>query len=150
MRVTLITAALSIASYGPAAQRAGIHEVAWLEGCWEMSSAGRTVEERWTPPRGDSMLGMSRTIRDGTLVEYEFIVLRQKGDRLAYVAHPSGQKPATFLSTRIDASEIVFENPSHDFPKVIGYRLQGKALTAWVSGGSRRVEFPYVRVNCSR
>ena len=139
-----------LASGAGRAQGTGLARVAWLEGCWEMSAAGRTVEERWTPPRGDSMLGVSRTIRDGKLVEYEFIVLRREGDRLAYVAHPSGQKPATFLSTRIDASELVFENPSHDFPKAIGYRIAGDALTAWVSGGARRIEFPYKRVGCTK
>ena len=131
-------------------QASGIQQVAWLEGCWEVSSNGRTVEERWTPARGGNMLGVSRTIRDGKLADYEFVVLREDGDRLAYVAHPSGQKPATFLSTRIGKAEVVFENPSHDFPKTIGYRIAGDALTAWISGGTRRIEFPYKRTPCTR
>jgi hypothetical protein len=96
------------------------------------------------------MLSVSRTIRDGKLAEYEFIVLREDGERLAYVAQPSSQKPRTFLSSRIEGAEVVFENPAHDFPKTIGYRLAGDTLTAWISGGTRRIEFPYKRMKCDR
>jgi len=135
------------------AQSSGIQRASWLQGCWEMSTAGRNVEEIWGRPRGDSMIGVSRTIREGKLSEYETVVLREQGDQLAYVAHPSGQPSATFLSTRVTPSELVFENPTHDFPQQIGYRLNGDALLAWISGTrngqTRRVEFPYTRVSCS-
>ena len=83
---------------------------------------------------------------------YEPIVLREQGDRLAYEAHPSGQPAAMFLSTRIGASELIVENPAHDFPQQIGYRLDGDSLLAWIrgtqKGQDRRVEFPYKRVGC--
>ena len=145
-----MAAAIVLLASQVGAAQSGIERVAWLEGCWEVSSAGRTVEERWTPARGGTMLGVSRTIRDGKLAEYEFILLREDGGRLAYVAHPSGHPPATFLSTRIEKSEVVFENSSHDFPKIIGYRIAGDALNAWISGGARRIEFPYKRTTCTR
>jgi hypothetical protein len=133
-------------------QPGGVHRANWLQGCWESSMPARTIEEIWTAPKGDSMMGISRTIRDGKLVEYEMVVLREQGERLAYVAHPSGQPPATFLSTRVSPSELMFENPAHDFPQQIGYRRDGEALVAWISGvrdgRTRRVEFPYRRVRC--
>ena len=98
------------------------------------------------------MIGVSRTIQDGKTTAYEMIVLREEGSRLAYEAHPSGQPPATFLSTRISASELVFENLAHDFPQEVGYRLDGDALLAWIrgtrNGTDRRIEFPYKRVRC--
>jgi hypothetical protein len=50
--------------------------------------------------------------------------------------------------------ELLFENPSHDFPQQIGYRLNGDALLAWISGSrngqTRRLEFPYKRVKCAQ
>ena len=61
------------------------------------------------------MIGVGRTIRDGKMTAYEMIVLREQGDRLAYEAHPSGQASTTFLSTRISASELVFESPAQIF-----------------------------------
>jgi hypothetical protein len=129
-----------------------IDRVAWLQGCWQTTTPGRTVEEIWIAPKGGSMIGISRTIQGDALTAHEMILLRDQGGRLAYEAHPSGQPPATFLSTTIGTSEIVFENPKHDFPQQIGYRLNGDALLAWIAGTkngkSRRVEFPYRRAAC--
>ena len=37
------------------------------------------------------MLMMGRTVRNGELVDYELVVLKEDGERLAYEAHPAGQ-----------------------------------------------------------
>jgi hypothetical protein len=98
------------------------------------------------------MLGVSRTIRDGKLLEYELIVLREQEGRLAYHAHPSGQASAVFLSTILTDSIALFENPQHDFPQKVGYRREGASLVAWIEGTTkgkpRRVEFFYRRARC--
>jgi hypothetical protein len=131
---------------------ARIEQVAWLQGCWQMEANGRVVEEHWMAPRGGVMLSMGRTVRDGKLVENESVVLREQDGRLAYEAHPSGQPSAVFMSTTIDASTAIFENPAHDYPQRVGYKRDGDALLAWIdgmaNGKSRRVEFPYRRVAC--
>lgn len=143
---------LVLAVQGGAAQGSGIQRAAWLQGCWEMTAPGRSVEESWTAAKGGSMIGVSRTIRDGKTTAYEMIVMREEGDRLAYEAYPSNQEPATFLSTRVSESELVFENPDHDFPQEVGYRRSGDSLLAWIrgmqDGKDRRIEFPYVRARC--
>jgi Domain of unknown function (DUF6265) len=132
-----------------------IDQLEWLQGCWEIMSPQRTVEEQWMAPRGDSMIGMSRTVRGGKLVEYETVVIRQQGNQLAYEAHPSGQPSAIFFSNSVTDSMVVFENPQHDFPQKIGYKRTGSdALLAWIEGvdkgQTRRVEFPYRRAACPR
>jgi len=131
-----------------------IERVAWLQGCWESASPQRTVEEQWMAPRGGVMLGMGRTVRDGKLVEYESVLIREANGRLAYDAHPSGQAPATFLSTTVSERTVVFENPQHDFPQKVGYTLNPNGVTGWIdgtmAGKSRRVEFPYRQVDCPR
>jgi hypothetical protein len=131
----------------------GIDRAAWLQGCWELKTANRSVEEMWTTAKGESMIGVSRTIRDGKLAAYEMVVLREQGDGLAYEAHPSGQPAATFLSTGISASELVFENAVHDFPQQVGYRIDGDSLLAWIrgmqNGKDRRIEFRYTRARCA-
>ena len=132
----------------------GIEQLAWLAGCWQAQSSGRLVEEHWLGPRGDCMIGVSRTMRADTLREYELIVLRERsGGELAYEAHPSGQPTATFIAREHTDTTIVFENPQHDFPQRVGYTRRGPdSLIAWIegekSGKTRRVEFPYVRVGC--
>ena len=138
------------------AQNARLESVSWLIGCWEQPSPDQKqlVQESWGAPLGGSMLGMSRTVRDGKLIEFESIILRVEKGRLAYEAHPSGQPTATFLSTKISDKSVLFENPKHDFPQRIGYELKdSSSLLAWiegtVDGKPRRREFPYHRVVCS-
>ena len=130
-----------------------IDQVSWLQGCWQLESGGRVVEEQWIAPRGGVMLGMGRTVRDGTLVEYESVILREQDGRLAYEAHPSGQPSAVFTSTSVSASTVIFENPTHNYPQRVGYQRDGDSLRAWIdgtaNGKSRRVDFPYRRVACA-
>ena len=133
-----------------------LESVSWLIGCWELLSSDQNqlIQESWGAPIGNSMLGMSRTVRDGKLLEFESIILRVEKGKLAYEAHPQGQATATFLSTRIADKTVTFENAAHDFPQRIGYQLKDdNSLLAWVEGTvdgkqSRR-EFPYHRVVCS-
>jgi hypothetical protein len=146
-----LLAAASASGQGPAP--AGIQRVAWLQGCWETASGPRTVEEQWMAPRGRSMIGMSRTVREGRLVEFELVVLREQGDLLAYEARPSGQPPAVFLSKTVGDSMVVFENPEHDYPQTVGYQRESPdSLLAWIDGTSkgtpRRVDFRYRRAAC--
>jgi hypothetical protein len=111
-------------------------------------------EEQWMKPSGGMMLGMSRTVASGKTVEYEFIRLHEEenGD-IFYTAHPLGQKEASFKLVRLENQEAVFENPDHDFPKRIIYRLgDAGLLNARIEGKrdgkERGVDFPMRRVKC--
>jgi uncharacterized protein DUF6265 len=130
-----------------------ISNLAWLTGCWERRAGSRLVEEQWMAPRGGTMLGMSRTVRGDTLVEFEQVRIYERGGSLVYAANPSGQEPAEFVSTSITDSMVVFENPAHDFPQRIVYRRAGAdSLAASVEGAfqgkPRTVRFPYTRTEC--
>jgi len=146
--LALLLAAIPAAGQTPA----GIERVVWLQGCWSLTRAGRTVEEQWMSPRGGVMLGTGRTVKDGRLVEYEFVIVRERGDALVYEAHPSGQPAAEFVSTQVDARSVVFENAQHDFPQRVGYHRGESGLEAWIEGTSggktRRIDFPYARTAC--
>ena len=136
------------------AQSARIQDVAWLRGCWTMTNGDRVIEEQWMAPAGKAMLGVGRTVRGESLIEYEFVVLREQGDRLEYVAQPSGQPAASFLLREVGDRQVVFENPQHDFPQRILYRaLPGDKLHARIEGmrnGSLRgVDFPMKRSACA-
>ena len=140
-------------NFAHAAEPAGIRQAAWLAGCWEAVSPRRVVEEQWLAPRGNSMIGVSRTVRNDSLAGYELVVIREQDGRLAYEAHPAGQPAAVFLSRAASDSTIEFEDLMHDFPQRIGYRRIGPdSLLAWiegrVEGRLRRIEFPYRRAKC--
>ena len=143
----------SVLLIGAVLQGTPIQRIAWFQGCWRMSAPGRVIEETWTAPAGRSMLGVSRTVRGDSLVEYEFVVLREDSGTVTYQARPSGQVGAVFKASLLTDSSVVFENPAHDFPQRISYRRAGPdSLVAWIEGAIRgnlrRREFPYARVGC--
>jgi hypothetical protein len=132
-----------------------VEDLGWLAGCWSRTDAEAGSGEQWMAAAGGTMLGMGRTVRDGRTVEYEFLVIGPAPDgRLVYRAHPSGQASAEFRLARAGDTEVVFENPAHDFPQRVGYRLERDevTLTAWIEGTSkgetRRIPFPMQRVAC--
>jgi hypothetical protein len=127
-------------------------DLGWLSGCWAVTRNGRHVVEQWSAPDGGTLVGMSRTVANGKTTEYEFLLIRSGPAGLEYVAKPSGQAEAIFTSTRVTATEAVFENPAHDFPKKILYTRSGDTLTAAIegptNGQTRRIEFPYAKTAC--
>jgi len=138
----------------PVTPPANVTDLSWMSGCWTMTTGARTVTEFWLPPAAGTMLGMSRTVANGKTVEYEFVTVRTGAQGLEYVARPSGQPEAIFKASRVSPSEVVFENPRHDFPTRITYRRADDGLKATIdgvmAGKPRVIEFPYVPGNCSK
>jgi hypothetical protein len=126
-----------------------ITSLAWLTGCWSLARPNGETEEHWMAPKGGTMLGMSRTVRHGKTVEYEFLQIRLDAGRLAYEARPSGQPAAVFPLKTLEADAVVFENPSHDFPQRVIYRRTADGIAARiegrVNGTPRAVDFPFTR-----
>ena len=135
------------------AQAADVAALSWMAGCWRQQSEARTVDEVWMAPSGDGMLGLSRTVTKGRISEYEFLEIRVHDGRIVYTARPSGQPEATFTASKVGPREVVFENPAHEFPQRIIYRLQADGnLAARIEGTergqTRGIDFPMRRVAC--
>ena len=134
-------------------QKVSLNDFAWLAGCWERSGNGREVLEQWMKPAGDLMLGMSRTVANGIAKEFEFLQIRQKDGEIFYVAIPSGQKETWFKLIKYDGHEATFENPEHDFPQRIIYRLEkdgslAARIEGTIQGQPKRIDFPFQRARC--
>lgn len=135
------------------AQTSDIHSLSWLQGCWTYEGGGWTIDEQWMAPRGDAMVGMSRTSRRDSLRSYELVVIRSSASGLQFEAYPSGQPSAVFHAVDTGPDRVVFENPDHDFPQRIGYEAaEPDRLRGWIEGdedaGHRKIDFPYVRATC--
>ena len=115
---------------------ATLEQMHWLAGTWSVSNATTTIEERWTPASGGSMLGVSRTSRNPSVTAFEFLCIAERHGGLVYTAMPNARTPATdFQLTAIDETSATFENPSHDFPKKIRYAIRPDGgLEAVISG----------------
>jgi len=136
------------------AQSSALSRLAWLSGCWASEIAEAGSVEQWTLPAGGTLLGISRTVREGKTIAHEFLQIREAADgKLVYIAFPSGQKETTFPMVRLTDGEVVFENPEHDFPQRIIYRRNGNdRLVARIegirTGTLRSVDFPMKRIGC--
>lgn len=121
----------------PAPIEAGIDQAAWLAGTWTEATGSNSAEERWTPPSGGSMMAISRTLRNGQMSAFEFLCIVERGGGLVYQAMPNGRQPATeFVLTKIQENSLTFENPAHDFPKMIRYALTADGSLEATVGGS--------------
>ena len=118
------------------ATAATLGQIDWLAGTWIGTSGTTAFEERWTPPGGGSMLAVARSLRNGVMNAFEFLCIVQRNGGLVYTAMPNGRQPATdFTLTKIEQNSVTFENPAHDFPKMVRYTLGADGtLEAVVSG----------------
>lgn len=128
--------------------RAAIADLGWLAGDWGGTLGRATIEERWTPAAGGAMLAMSRTIKDDRLAAFEYVRIVERDGGLVYIAQPNGRPPTEFVLTGMTADSATFENPAHDFPKMIRYtRRPDGSLEARISGagGERPQTFIFTR-----
>ena len=118
--------------------KATLPQVGWISGVWIGTTGSVTVEERWTPASGGAMLATARTLRGTAMTNFEFLCIAERGGGLVYTAMPNARTPATdFTLTTITADSATFENPKHDFPKLIRYtrRADGSLETVVGAGG---------------
>lgn len=131
----------------PAPIKAAIGDVAWLTGAWVGTrTSGASIEERWSPPLGGAMLGVSRTVSRGKMSAFEYLRIVDRDGGLIYVAQPGGNPPTEFVLTELTTTRAVFDNPRHDYPKRIAYELSAEgdlsATIGFMKGGSpRRFEY---------
>ncbi|HMS55280.1 MAG TPA: DUF6265 family protein [Fimbriimonadaceae bacterium] len=133
----------------PTPAKATITDVSWISGAW-VGSRGTggaiSFEERWSPPKGGSMLATSRTVNRDRLSAFEFLRIVERDGGLVYIAQPNGAAPTEFILSELTGKRAVFDNPRHDYPKRIIYELTAEGgLTAtigYIKGGTpRKFEF---------
>jgi hypothetical protein len=129
--------------------------LAFMAGCWRgASGGGASIEEYYTPPSDNLILGVSRYTKGRRVTSYEFTTIAAQGDSdLVLTPRPAGQSPVDFNLTRLEAGLAVWSNPTHDFPTRITYRrAAGDTLVARIEGpgpgGTKTVEWRMGRVAC--
>ncbi len=127
-------------------------ESPWLQqlvGTWEGDLGGMRYVEEWHRVDETTYEGTAVTWKGEQAVGTEQVRITLFSDHWLYLANPGGQGVTCFVRNSDEASTWIFENREHDFPKRIGYRLQGDSLTAWIAGDDdqdQRMEFGLKRV----
>ena len=137
----VVVGSIGDAQRGTATARGTVTQLAWLAGTWRSADGPTFFEERWTPAAGGAMLAVSRTLKSDRMVAFEFLRIVERDGSLVYIAQPNGRPPTEFTLTAITPQMVTFENPTHDFPKMIRYSMRGDgSLEARVSDGAKKSE----------
>ncbi len=125
----------------PKPATATISDMAWLFGAWGGTQRTSSIEERWSPPKGGAMLGVSRTVRTEKMTGFEFLRIVERDGGLVYIAQPGGRTPTEFVLTKLENQRAEFVNPRHDYPQRIIYELsENGALTASIGFAIGRLQ----------
>lgn len=133
---------------------ADISDLSWMTGCWALTGQESGSIEQWSGPAGGTMFGFSRVVSNGKTVAFEYLrIITEDDDVIALIASPSGQETARFELKEMSEDKVVFENPDHDFPQTIIYRLDvDKNLIGRIEGTinstPRAADFPMTRTSC--
>ncbi len=148
-KVTAHTFKLSAGAPPPAAT---IADMAWLTGHWTGEALGGVSEEIWSAPRGGSMMGMYRLVKDGKPAFYELLtIVETKGSLVLRLKHfhpdrkgwEEKDKTVDFPLVAVEKGAVHFEGMS--------FHPQGSAgLTVHLvigqkDGGIREETFSYKR-----
>ncbi len=116
-------------------------DLTFMTGCWEgtfQSSQGEgVIEEHYSTPSDNVMLGTTRYLLQNRTQQYEFALIQRDSTGIHLVPYPGGvRSEAAFRLTSVEGAAAVFEAPEHDFPKRIMYRRGDKGtLVAHIDGG---------------
>ncbi len=123
---------------------ATVQQLAWISGAWAGKGLGGTVEEHWTKPAGDSMVGVFRLIgADQKMIVCELLLIEQRGKHVVYSFRHFGpgnkpweelDKPLVFDLIRLTPNEAVFESSVQTDPKRLTYTRTGDKLAIRVQG----------------
>ena len=151
--LSLALAAAGALAYSP--RRAGpLEPLRFMAGCWKgPTGKGQVIEEQYTAPSANLILGMTRYSRGDTATGYEFTTIAWEDSAVVLTPRPEGQAPVPFRLASLDGGSAVWENPRHDFPTRIGYRrAAGDTLVARIEGpgpgGTVSEEWRMARTRC--
>ncbi len=120
----------------------------WLAGSWNRTNVkpGQTGNESWTSKSPTSIIGKGVSLKGKDTIFAENLELRIKDGHIFYVVDGlDNQPPVYFKITQITDDSFVCENPEHDFPKKIAYKLTGKTLKATISDDEKNIDFIFVK-----
>ena len=128
--------------------------IGFMTGCWTgASSSGATIEERYSESAENIVIGMTRYVRSGRVVDFEFTTIERTDSSFVMTPRPRGVPSDAFPLKEVTDGRAVWENLKHDFPQRIIYRSGGDgSLIARIEGktpsGERHQEWTMRR--CAR
>ena len=128
-----------------------LEKAIWFLGRWENKTPEGTFSEEWKIGNDSLYIGESYFINNNDTLFAETVRLEQRKNDLFYIVSVPNQnekQPVAFKLTSSTSDYLVFENPEHDFPKKITYKLvTNDSLYAEISGNGKSQGFPFKKIN---
>jgi hypothetical protein len=119
-----------------------------LVGTWRLGEEEQF--ERWTGNEDGSYSSRMYSVAGTDTTILEDVKIVKDGDKWNFITLVKGQnkgKAITFTSTILKDTIVQFENPSHDFPRIINYRLESEHnMQAFIAGTNDTIYFNFSRV----
>ncbi len=123
-----------------------------LEGTWKMNTKRGAICEEWKKVNKNYLQIKGYMIKGKDTVINERIALTNTREGIFYtstVEDQNNKQPIAFKMTKGENNIFVFENPQHDFPKRIVYKLvTADSLHAFIDDGTeagKKQNFYYKR-----
>jgi len=128
------------------AQTYSLKQLNWVLGKWQKTDSitKKTSIENWSKISETELTGIGCTLKGKDTVFVEKLKIITKSNELYYVADvKENTEPTLFKITLVTKTGFVCENPQHDFPKKIEYKLTKKHLTVIISDEKKKVNFEF-------
>lgn len=112
----------------------------FLVGTWKIDNV--ESYEHWDKINDRNMKGFSYTLEDKIFKITEYLAISQVGNTIKYMATVLDQNNGNTIDFTMTQSEnvFIFENPEHDFPKIIKYqKLSKNDIFVEISDGKKRI-----------
>ena len=99
----------------------------WLLGKWQTATPNGNLQEIWTLKNDSTFSGQSYFINKKDTMHSEIIDLVEDKGVLLYISTIKGDNhdlPTTFNFKETEENQLQFENPKHDYPSKILYKLK--------------------------
>jgi len=83
MRILLLSTFILLMSLDATAAD-DIDNLAWMTGLWVQQQNDTVTEVMWSPPRGNTMVGTYRKLKDGEVLYYEILTMRADPEGIEY------------------------------------------------------------------
>lgn len=150
--LTAIIIAFSLSAFIISDDNTTFKKLYALTGTWKMNTKRGAVCEEWKKMNKNYLQSKGYMIRGKDTIISERIALTNTKEGIFYtstVEDQNNKQPIPFKMTGSENNTFVFENPQHDFPKRIVYKLiTADSLHAYIDDGTetgKRQNFYYKR-----
>lgn len=115
-----------------------LSELAWFAGVWIGEEADQVIEEHWSTPRGNCLVGMFRLIQEGAPRFYELMIIEVEKDEVVFrikhfnpglVGWEEKQESVAYSLVRLSEGEAAFYKRGGSDQNWMIYHREGRVLT---------------------